>query len=282
MTEVVVNEAGIKDVSGGASGIGKALVELLHRKGASVVFGDLQTAAGDKLAAELGPNVDFLKTNVLVWKELLALFSFTQAKYGRVDLVFANAGVPETQNAFEDVYDENGDLVEPTMTVIDVNLKSVALTAKLAMSYFQKNSPPGGGLVLTCSTSGYNERPNLPLYSAAKHGVAGLMRALRHEAPKQGVNVALIAPGGTETGMLDENIRNTFRSLGIPLQSPEYVATAALWLASDPAQNGKGLTLIGSVATEVEGPLLETQPTWYGQYNLDMAAKAANVNYVRK
>ncbi|KAK5219937.1 hypothetical protein LTR99_004183 [Exophiala xenobiotica] len=127
------------------------------------------------------------------------------------------------------------------------------------MSYFQKNSPPGGGLVLTCSTSGYNERPNLPLYSAAKHGVAGLMRALRHEAPKQGVNVALIAPGGTE-----------------------YVATAALWLASDPAHNGKGLTLIGSVATEVEGPLLETQPTWYGQYNLDMAAKAANVNYVRK
>jgi NAD(P)-dependent dehydrogenase (short-subunit alcohol dehydrogenase family) len=50
---------------------------------------------------------------VVVWKELLALFSFTQAKYGRVDLVFANAGVPETQNAFEDVYDENGDLVEP-------------------------------------------------------------------------------------------------------------------------------------------------------------------------
>jgi NAD(P)-dependent dehydrogenase (short-subunit alcohol dehydrogenase family) len=56
------------------------------------------------------------------------LFSFTQAKYGRVDLVFANAGVPETQNAFEDVYDENGDLVEPPMAVIDVNLKSVALS----------------------------------------------------------------------------------------------------------------------------------------------------------
>jgi hypothetical protein len=82
--------------------------------------------------------------------------------------------------------------------------------------------------------------------------------------------------------MLDESARNSFRSLGIPLQSPEYVATAALWLASDAAHNGKGLTLIGSVATEVEGPLLATQPAWYGQYNLDAAAKAANVNYVRK
>lgn len=112
--------------------------------------------------------------------------------------------------------------------------------------------------------------------------------------------MGLIAPGGTgkqhiktgsdllltrrppETGMLDENARNSFRSLGIPLQSPEYVATAALWVASNPANNGKGLTLIGSVATEVEGPLKETQSMWYGQYNLDAAAKAANVNYVRK
>jgi NAD(P)-dependent dehydrogenase (short-subunit alcohol dehydrogenase family) len=69
-----------------------------------------------------------LKTNVLVWKELLGLFKFAQAKYGQVDLVFANAGIPETLNAFEDVYDENGDLAEPPLAVVDVNLKSVALS----------------------------------------------------------------------------------------------------------------------------------------------------------
>lgn len=127
------------------------------------------------------------------------------------------------------------------------------------------------------------------------------MRALRHTAPTVGVSIALIAPGGTgnsfqlqfpkkahpltrlntETGMLDEAARKSFRSLGIPLQSPDYVAQAALFLASNPEHNGKGLTLIGSVATEVEGPLLETQPTWYGKYNLEAAAKAANVNYNR-
>lgn len=82
--------------------------------------------------------------------------------------------------------------------------------------------------------------------------------------------------------MLEERFREAFRSLGIPLQSPEYIAQAALWLASNPENNGKGLTLIGGVATEVEGPLSETQPLWYGKYNLEMAAKAANVNYTRK
>ncbi len=82
--------------------------------------------------------------------------------------------------------------------------------------------------------------------------------------------------------MLDEAARNAFRSLGIPLQSPDYVATAALFLGSNPEYNGKGLTLIGSVATEIEGPLSETQPLWYGKYNLEQAAKAANVNYNRK
>jgi hypothetical protein len=82
--------------------------------------------------------------------------------------------------------------------------------------------------------------------------------------------------------MLDEAARRSFRALGIPLQSPDTVARAAVFLASNPAQNGKGLTLIGSVATEVEGPLLETQPLWYGKYNLEAAAKAANVSYIRK
>ena len=81
--------------------------------------------------------------------------------------------------------------------------------------------------------------------------------------------------------MLDEKARQAFRSFGIPLQSPDYVALAALFLASNKEWNGKSLTLIGSRATEVEGSLTETQPRWYGEYNLEMAAKAANVNYNR-
>ncbi|RVX73030.1 hypothetical protein B0A52_02156 [Exophiala mesophila] len=125
-------------------------------------------AASERLATDLGP---YEKIPPSYRREslrgLLALFNFTQGKYGQVDLVFASPGVPRIQNSFKDVYDEDGDLVKPGMAVVDVHLKSVALTAKLAMSYFQKKPRPGGGLVLTCSTSRYNERPNLSLYSAA-------------------------------------------------------------------------------------------------------------------
>ena len=70
-------------------------------------------------------NVDFLKSDILIWKELLAVFKRAKEKYGHIDLVFANAGVPEISNTFEDKFDDNGDLAEPVMTVIDVNLKTV-------------------------------------------------------------------------------------------------------------------------------------------------------------
>jgi NAD(P)-dependent dehydrogenase (short-subunit alcohol dehydrogenase family) len=123
-----------------------------------------------------------------------------------VDIVFANAGISLGLDYFEDKLDEDGELMEMGIPVIDVNLKSVAASkfsvcllvllarlvdlscycvacfplflgtnnlaaSKLALHYFKKNNPPGGSLVLTCSTAGYNARPNIVLYSAAKHGV---------------------------------------------------------------------------------------------------------------
>ena len=66
--------------------------------------------------------------NVLNWKEQLALFKFAKAKHGHVDLVFANAGITEKFNVFEDTFDEEGELAEPSSAVIDVNLKAVAFS----------------------------------------------------------------------------------------------------------------------------------------------------------
>jgi NAD(P)-dependent dehydrogenase (short-subunit alcohol dehydrogenase family) len=72
--------------------------------------------------------VDFVKVNVLNWKDQLALFKFAKAKYGHVDFVFANAGITENFNVFEDTLDEDGELAEPSSAVIDVNLKAVAFS----------------------------------------------------------------------------------------------------------------------------------------------------------
>jgi NAD(P)-dependent dehydrogenase (short-subunit alcohol dehydrogenase family) len=130
------------------------------------------------------------------WKQLSAVFAQAKQTYGKVDLVFANAGVAEDNSVFVDILDDEGVLAPPKMSVVEVNLKALItseflfhvlakrtmkpfelikpfsiIATKLALYYFKKNSPPGGGLVMTGSTSSYNERPNLPLYSAAKHGV---------------------------------------------------------------------------------------------------------------
>lgn len=142
----------------------------------------------------------------------------------------------------------------------------------------QNPQPHGGGLVLTGSTSSYNERPNLPLYSMAKHGVIGLMRALRQNAPADSINVGAIAPGGTQTRLFTSDAASAFRSLGIPVNKASSVALAAVYLASNPATNGKALTVIGDKFTEVEDSILATQHLWYGQYNTDMARRASSVS----
>ena len=111
----------------------------------------------------------------------------------------------------------------------------------------------------------------------AKHGVAGLMRAVRHRAPENNVNVGLIAPGGTITSLFTPQAAEAFRAQGVPINEPESVALGAVYLASNKDTNGKGLTIIGDRFTEVEDSILETQPLWYGKYNTDVARKAGGV-----
>jgi len=130
---------------------------------------------------------------------------------------------------------------------------------------------------MTASTSSYNERPNIPVYSMAKHGVIGLMRALKHNAPKDNINVGAIAPGGTGTGMFTSVAADAFRALGIGLNSAMSVATAAVYLANNKETNGKGITIIGERYTEVEDAISAHQKLWYGEYNTEMARRAAGV-----
>ncbi|KAH8821897.1 hypothetical protein F5884DRAFT_105261 [Xylogone sp. PMI_703] len=283
MTSLSFKEADLGDirdkvaiVTGGAKGIGKAIAELLHKLGAVVVICDRNEQHGLALEKQL-QRAKYLHCEVTDWKALSGAFGQARQIYGRIDLVFANAGVPENNTVFVDFFDDDGTLSPPDLNVIDVNLKGVIMTSKLALHYFKQNNPPGGGLVMTGSTSSYNERPNLPLYSAAKHGVIGLMRAMKHIAPPLNVTVGCIAPGGTESNMFPIEAAEAFRAKGIPVNKAYSVALAAVFLATKPENNGKSLTIIGDEYTEVEGPLGELQPQWYGAYNTEMARNAASV-----
>lgn len=139
-------------VLGGSSGIGLATTNLLLDLGAKVVIGDLQpptTAIEDDRAS-------FHKTDVTVWSDQITLFKEARQLHGRIDHVFANAGVGPRADYLSTALDQNGDLVEPTFVTLDVNLKAVIYTATIAVYYMreEQQSPAGGSIVVVSSVAG--------------------------------------------------------------------------------------------------------------------------------
>ena len=120
----------------------------------------------------------FIRADVSSFLSLAAFFAAVQRTAGHIVLVFANAGVIQPTSIWDDELSPDGDLLEPSLLTLDVTLKGVIFTAKLAVSCFKRNPTPGGALVFTASSSSYNERPMLPLYSISKHGVSGKGDAL--------------------------------------------------------------------------------------------------------
>ena len=133
--------------------------------------------------------------------------------------------------------------------------------------------------MFTASSSSYNERPNLPLYSIAKHGVLALMRSLRSLGPPANFHVGAVAPGGTATNMVGPAIAARMEAVGIVMQPAEYVALGLVTLASDPARNGMCYAMLGHRCFEIEGKVRETMPLWYGEWNTEQALKGALVNF---
>jgi NAD(P)-dependent dehydrogenase (short-subunit alcohol dehydrogenase family) len=132
--------------AGGSSGIGLATVELLISLGALVVSADIQPppAAGDFL---------FVQTDVKSWSDLTKLFKAAKDKHGRIDYVFANAGIGPRANYLALETDEVGELKEPNKDTLDINLDSVVNTATLAAHYL-KDQAEGGSIVLMGSSTG--------------------------------------------------------------------------------------------------------------------------------
>lgn len=130
----------------GSSGIGLATVNLLLSLGAFVVEGDINAppTSSDRLI--------YQRTDVTDWTELSGLFKRAKTQYGRIDHVFANAGVSTRTTYTEENIDENGDLLEPPHHVVDVNLRAMLNTAALAVFYMKPERQQGGGsLTLTAS-----------------------------------------------------------------------------------------------------------------------------------
>lgn len=149
-------------MAGGTSGIGLATAKILALRGARAFVLDRNAPQ-----TPLPTGIEFTKCDQASWTDLSFAFKHAQ----KVDIAVANAGISEERNYFDDAFDEQGELLEPSRALIDVNLVGTLNFCKLAISYMRRHGT-GGSVVITSSATAYSPEHSLPVYSACKLAVS--------------------------------------------------------------------------------------------------------------
>ncbi|KAH7397130.1 hypothetical protein BKA66DRAFT_437712 [Pyrenochaeta sp. MPI-SDFR-AT-0127] len=235
-------------ITGGSSGIGLATVELLASLGALVVSGDIQAppATGDFF---------FVQTDVRKWEDLTRLFKSAKDKYGRVDYVFANAGIGPRADYLNLGVDENGNLKEPNKDTLDVNLNSVVNTVTIAAHYLRAQAE-GGSVVIMGSSTGLHPVRAVD-YATAKSGVLGFGRGFARlvEAAGLPIRINTLAPSWTATQVLPD-LKNLLAAVSQNCQPTSVVARAVAYLMADKSRHGDVIFVCDGKYTEIEKAVL--------------------------
>lgn len=189
--------------------MGLEVARSLSSKGWKVSILDMNQAAGEKVAAELKGT--FYKTNVTNYDELAAAFDSTFKEHGRLDFVFANAGIAGAEHFYETPeVNEKGIPKKPNLLVTAINIDAVITTCWLAQYYLRQNKTPGGSIVITASSGGIYPVPASPIYGTSKHAMVGLARSIGPRMVKDHIRVNAICPGTVKTGLLTQELWDTY------------------------------------------------------------------------
>ncbi len=240
-------------ITGAASGMGRASALLFAKEGAKVIAVDINNEGGKETVDQIkrdGGEAIFVHVDVSKAKEVEQLIKTSVDTYGKLDILFNNAGHPGKsaiiENIDEAIWDE----------VYAVNVKAIFFGAKYAAPEMKKR---GGGVILnTASIAGERPRPNQALYCSSKGAAIVLTKGLALELAPYKIRVNCIDPVGTDTPMIPKflpegtNLKEFLPKIiaTIPmgrLAKPEDIAYAALYLASDEA------SMVTGVALQVDG-----------------------------
>ncbi|RKL66638.1 short-chain dehydrogenase [Salipaludibacillus neizhouensis] len=235
-------------ITGGASGIGAATARLFVEEGAKVVLVDLNEEKGKSFEAELKEqNVEaiFLKANITIEEEVQEVFKKTMDRFGKVDVVFNNAGIGKVTPTDELSYDE-------WRNTVNVDLDGVFLVAREAIREMLKSG--GGSIINTASMYGWVGSPGSAAYNAAKGGVLNLTRSLALEYATKNIRVNSLAPGFIDTPIIPEESKQELASI-TPMKrlgKSDEMAKAVLFMASDDSSymTGNSLTIDGGYTAQ--------------------------------
>ncbi|OCK74872.1 NAD(P)-binding protein [Lepidopterella palustris CBS 459.81] len=256
-------------VTGGANGIGAQSVRTFHQNGANVIIADLpsERIAAETLISSLSEpsRALYIPTDILNWNEMKSLYQQSIDRFGRVDIVVANAGAMESKEFYDFETDERGDLKEPieAYRIVDINLKGT-----MTMHHMRSNPTDSdgfcGSVVLIASTSGYFGGTGVVSYVTSKHGVVGLLRASQRAANKLRVRVNVVAPFFTPTHITSE-YSEKWRVRGLPANTVEDVAFAIVQTAVNPGMKGQSCLVAGKQTREIEDARAAMVPQWVGE-----------------
>ncbi len=237
-------------VTGGASGIGRATVELFVEEGAKVVIADVNSEQGQALAASLGPAAAFKKTDVADAGEVQALVDFAVGHFGDLDIMFNNAGI--SGKVFNSILDDD---FADFQQVMSVNLLGVLLGCQAAVRHMKHKGR--GSIINTSSVSALKAGLPLLTYRAAKAGVIHMTKSIAREVGEHGIRVNCLVPGHIPAGMTFYDMTDMIRQ-SQPLRrqgSPRDAANAVLYLASELSAQVTGALIPVDGGSHLHGPL---------------------------
>ena len=231
-------------ITGALTGIGRATAIAFAREGARLAVSGRKEAEGKALEDELrglGAEAEFIVADVRHEKDISSLVDRAVARFGRLDVAINNAGTEGKPGPLTDVS------AETYNAMFDTNVLGVLLSLKHELRVMQAQG--SGSIVNISSTMGERGAANLSLYTASKHAVEGITKSAALEGAAYGVRVNAVAPGPTETAMLDRLTGSAEKKAAffaaVPLKrgaSPAEIAEAIVFVAS-----GKAAYITGQI-----------------------------------
>lgn len=245
-------------ITGAASGIGRAAAIRFAQEGAQVFCADLNLAGAEAVAAEIDGDASAVQVDVASFSSNQAVVDAVMAQAGRLDIAFLNAGFYGQAEGLDTVDEAFFD------KVVAINLKGTFGGIKAVQPVIAQ----GGAVVVTASAAGVVGHPANPAYSAAKHGIVGLVKSCVDAFAARGARINAICPGGVETpliGAADVAMIDPQDLSRVPLRgmgSAQHVAEVALWLSSPAAGfiTGQGQVLDAALLSTFAPVMLPVGP----------------------
>jgi 3-oxoacyl-[acyl-carrier protein] reductase len=243
MTEFLSLKDRVAIVTGGAQGIGYAIVDVLAQRGANILIADVSIdkaeAAAKEISDKTGQKIVARSVNVTESASVKAMVDATIEQFGKVDILVNNAGITR-DNLIMRMSEEDWD------AVLDINLKGAFICSQAVIRLMMKQRY--GRIINISSVSGVVGQAGQANYSSSKAGLLGLTKALAKEVGSRNITVNAVAPGFIET-RLTVNLPQEIRDFSLKVTplgrfgTPEDIANAVAFLASDESSFITGGTL---------------------------------------